>query len=47
MSSTKTPIRQAEMDYLDHFMETKYDERKNVLKTEMQDTIDTEVRRKL
>ena len=42
MSSTKTPIRQAEMDYLDHFMETKYDERKNVLKTEMQDTIDTE-----
>tara|TARA_B110000503_G_scaffold83258_1_gene127069 strand:+ start:729 stop:1328 length:600 start_codon:yes stop_codon:yes gene_type:complete len=42
MSSSKTPIRQAEMDYLDHFMETKYDERKNVLKTEMQDTIDTE-----
>jgi len=42
MSSTRTPIRQAEMDYLDHFMETKYDERKNVLKTEMQDTIDTE-----
>tara|TARA_R110002050_G_scaffold259518_1_gene398966 strand:+ start:80 stop:679 length:600 start_codon:yes stop_codon:yes gene_type:complete len=42
MSSTKTPIRQAEMDYLDHFMETKYDERKNVLKTEMQDTIDAE-----
>ena len=42
MSSSKTPIRQAEMDYLDHFMETKYDERKNVLKTEMQDTIDAE-----
>jgi len=42
MSSTRTPIRQAEMDYLDHFMETKYDERKNILKTEMQDTIDTE-----
>ena len=42
MSSSKTPIRQTEMDYLDHFMETKYDERKNVLKTEMQDTIDTE-----
>ena len=42
MSSTKTPIRQAEMDYLDHFMETKYDDRKNILKTEMQDTIDTE-----
>jgi len=42
MSSSKTPIRQTEMDYLDHFMETKYDERKNILKTEMQDTIDTE-----
>ncbi len=42
MSSTRTPIRQSEMDYLDHFMETKYDERKNILKTEMQDTIDSE-----
>jgi len=42
MSSTKTPIRQDEKDYLDHFIETKYDDRKNVLKTEMQDTIDKE-----
>ena len=42
MSSTKTPIRQAEMDHIDHFLETKYDDRKNILKTEMQDTIDTE-----
>jgi len=42
MSSSKTPIRQAEMDHIDHFLETKYDDRKNILKTEMQDTIDTE-----
>jgi hypothetical protein len=42
MSSTKTPIRQAEMDYVDHFIETKYDDRKNTLKTEMQDIIDRE-----
>ena len=42
MSSTKTPIRQAEMDYVDHFIETKYDDRKNTLKTEMQDIIDKE-----
>ena len=42
MSSTKTPIRQAEMDYIDHFLETKYDDRKNSLKTEMQDIIDRE-----
>jgi len=42
MSSNKTPIRQAEMDHIDHFLETKYDDRKNILKTEMQDTIDTE-----
>ena len=42
MSSSKTPIRQDEKDYLDHFIETKYDDRKNVLKTEMQDTIDKE-----
>ena len=42
MSSSKTPIRQAEMDHIDHFLETKYDNRKNILKTEMQDTIDTE-----
>ena len=42
MSSTKTPIRQAEMDHIDHFLETKYDDRKNILKTEMQDTIDKE-----
>ena len=42
MSSTKTPIRQAEMDHIDHFLESKYDDRKNILKTEMQDTIDTE-----
>ena len=42
MSSSKTPIRQDEKDYLDHFIETKYDDRKNILKTEMQDTIDTE-----
>ena len=42
MSSTKTPIRQAEMDYIDHFLETKYDDRKNTLKTEMQDIIDRE-----
>jgi len=42
MSSSKTPIRQDEKDYLDHFIETKYDDRKNVLKTEMQHTIDKE-----
>jgi len=42
MSSTKTPIRQAEMDHIDHFLETKYDDRKNTLKTEMQDIIDQE-----
>ena len=42
MSSTKTPIRQAEMDHIDHFLETKYDDRKNSLKTEMQDIIDRE-----
>ena len=42
MSSTKTPIRQAEMDHIDHFLETKYDDRKNTLKTEMQDIIDKE-----
>ena len=42
MSSSKTPIRQDEKDYLDHFIETKYDDRKNILKTEMQDTIDKE-----
>ena len=42
MSSTKTPIRQAEMDHIDHFLETKYDDRKNSLKTEMQDIIDKE-----
>ena len=42
MSSTKTPIRQAEMDYVDHFIETKYDDRKNTLKTEMQYIIDRE-----
>ena len=42
MSSTKTPIRQAEMDYVDHLIETKYDDRKNTLKTEMQDIIDRE-----
>jgi predicted RNase H-like nuclease (RuvC/YqgF family) len=42
MSSTKTPIRQAEMDYVDHFIETKYDDRKNTFKTEMQDIIDRE-----
>ena len=42
MSSSKTPIRQDEKDYLDHFIETKYDDRKNVLKTEMQDEIDKE-----
>ena len=42
MSITKTPIRQAEMDYVDHFIETKYDDRKNTLKTEMQDIIDKE-----
>ena len=42
MSSTKTPIRQAEMDHIDHFLETKYDDRKNTLKTEMQDIIDRE-----
>ena len=42
MSSSRTPIRQAEMDHIDHFLETKYDDRKNILKTEMQDTIDTE-----
>ena len=42
MSSTKTPIRQTEMDYVDHFIETKYDDRKNTLKTEMQDIIDRE-----
>ena len=28
MSSSKTPIRQDEKDYLDHFIETKYDDRK-------------------
>ena len=42
MSSSKTPIRQDEKDYLDHFIETKYDDRKNILKTEMQDEIDKE-----
>ena len=42
MSSSKTPIRQAEMDHIDHFLETKYDDRKNTLKTEMQDIIDKE-----
>tara|TARA_B110000238_G_scaffold179832_1_gene203436 strand:+ start:114 stop:713 length:600 start_codon:yes stop_codon:yes gene_type:complete len=42
MSSSKTPIRQAEMDHIDHFLETKYDDRKNTLKTEMQDIIDQE-----
>jgi len=42
MSSTKTPIRQAEMDHIDHFLETKYDDRKNTLKTEMQDIRDKE-----
>ena len=42
MSSTRTPIRQAEMDHIDHFLETKYDDRKNTLKTEMQDIIDKE-----
>jgi len=42
MSSTKTPIRQAEMNHIDHFLETKYDDRKNTLKTEMQDIIDKE-----
>jgi hypothetical protein len=30
------------MDHIDHFLETKYDDRKNSLKTEMQDIIDKE-----
>ena len=42
MSSTRTPIRQDEKDYIDNFIDVKYDSRKDTLKTEMQDTIDLE-----
>jgi len=42
MSSTRTPIRQDEKDYIDNFIDVKYDKRKDTLKTEMQDTIDVE-----
>ena len=42
MSSTKTPIRQAEKDYIDEFISSKYDQKIDTLQSETQNIIDVE-----